>query len=159
MRYLLYVFVLILLSSCQWFESKGVMAQKMIQQDMESIDWNQVDQYPLNDFCDENASKLSQERCFKEQLMIHMQRIFEHLSEDYQGELASLDSIKVMVDTLGIIQLEEVFQGDQLHENEQQFRTLLADSLRAIPHFYPALKRGIPVTVHCKIPIQISIEE
>lgn len=156
MRYLFAFCTLLLLSSCQWFESKGSMTQKLIRQDMESIDWNQVDKFPLYDECDENASKVSQERCFTESVKAHLEQIFKTLTIDHRDALSKLTAIKIAVDTTGSILLEEVIRKEQ--ESDNTFDLLLRDSIGKLPKLYPALKRGLPVRVSCMVPIQIEIE-
>ncbi len=156
MRYLFAFCILLVLSSCQWFESKGSMTQKLIRQDMESIDWNQVDKFPLYDQCDENASKVSQERCFTESVNAHLEQIFTALTTDHREALSKLTAIKIAVDTTGAIVLEEVIRTED--ETDITFDLLLKDRIGNLPKLYPALKRGLPVRVSCMVPIHIEIE-
>ena len=57
MRALACFICLLLMTSCDWFTSGDVKTRKLVELEMQSINWEELDQYPLFDECDEMAGK------------------------------------------------------------------------------------------------------
>ena len=72
MRLFLMVLVLCGFISCDFFESKDKKTQKLVDQELLEIDFNDVDDYPLFDDCDETATKEQQKSCFEDRLTSHL---------------------------------------------------------------------------------------
>ena len=73
MKRFLFVLVFCGLVSCNFFESKEKRTQELINAELNQIDWNSVDSYPLFLDCDETASKEIQKQCFEEKLTSHFE--------------------------------------------------------------------------------------
>ena len=71
MRKFLTMLIICSFTSCNFFDSADEKTQKLVNQELQSIDWTNVDHYPLFDDCDENASKATQKDCFIETLSLH----------------------------------------------------------------------------------------
>lgn len=140
-------------SSCQYFETTKVDSEELYKQEIETISWDDVDQYPLFASCDETATKDAQRLCFKEQLskaildniatkqmhvygaMLDTIALGLNISNTGQIEIANM-----RVDTTVMAQLPKI--GDWLHE-----------AIEKAPSVAPALKRGIPVNTSMTLPV------
>ena len=71
---LLTVLLLCGLASCTFFESKEKKTRELVQKELREIDWNDVDAYPIFEFCDETKSKLEQRKCFEKGLLEHFSK-------------------------------------------------------------------------------------
>ena len=56
------------------FESKEKKTRELVQKELREIDWNDVDAYPIFEFCDETKSKLEQRKCFEKGLLEHFSK-------------------------------------------------------------------------------------
>ncbi len=67
MKPLLLVFF-ILLTSCDYFQSKKVSTEQLLEEEMQAINWNDVDEYPSFSDCDEAITNLEKKACFENHL-------------------------------------------------------------------------------------------
>ncbi|HDZ13722.1 MAG TPA: hypothetical protein ENH60_02330 [Pricia sp.] len=123
---------------------------------MQSIDWEDVDQYPLFVDCDELASKPEQKKCFMQTLLRHFSKSLQE--SDLLLTEAVKDTIFVnfkMEDT-GAITLMDITNGERISQQVPGFQNQIEKSLHSLPKIEPALKRGIPVSAKFRIPIVLQ---
>lgn len=145
------------INSCKWFESKEAITDRIIKQDMQTIDWNQIDRYPLFANCDEAASKVSQQRCFALELQLRVAPIIENIKQNYTKELTELKAIVIEVDLHGKLNLKEVEYGD--YKMNSALDSVIQIGLHQIEALYPAIKRGVPVSVVYKMPFKVAVKQ
>ena len=94
MRIFLALFGLCLISSCNWLAPREKKTQRIVQEELSSINWNDVDQYPMFQTCDESVSKEEQRICFEEELLDHFSRTlsdFEFILKEDVGDTIYVD--------------------------------------------------------------------
>ncbi len=158
-RFILKALIVLLIlgfNSCKWFDSKQAITDRIIKQDMQTIDWNQIDRYPLFANCDESASKVSQERCFVSELQLHFKNIIDALKTDHSTELIELESVVFQVDAKGALTIVKVAYKDQMERTTLD--SLMQNGLNHLPPLYPAIKRGVPVKVTYKMPFKVAVK-
>lgn len=154
-KQLFFLSIALSMMSCEWFASKDQITQRIVQQDMESIHWNQVDRYPIFEGCDENASKLTQQNCFQEELQLRMVNLFDEIKKDHESDLIALNEIYLIVSAEGKIILKGAQYNDTI--NHDVFNRMIDYYLMEINPIYPAIKRGIPVKVYYKMSINTAV--
>src|SRR5690606_31092320 len=65
MKRVVVIFCCLFLVSCNWMTSKKEVKESLIRKELETINWNDVDRYPLFENCDETKSREQQKRCFE----------------------------------------------------------------------------------------------
>ncbi len=159
-RFIYKVLIVLLIlgfNSCKWFDSQKAITDRIIKQDMQTIDWNQIDRYPLFTTCDESASKLGQERCFVFELQQRFKNLIDTLKTDYSEELIELDSVVFQVDANGALTIVRVAYKDQLERTTLD--SLMQNGLNHLTPLHPAIKRGVPVNVTYKLPIKVELKQ
>ena len=145
-------------TSCDGIITQKKSSEEFLEEELKTINWNDVDTYPLFKGCNENDSKELQKKCFE--TLIH-----NHISKYLNQE--QLISTVPISDTLMIsIQLtakSEVtildIEGDSLtFSTFPELKQLLYESLYSLPQAAPALKRGVPVKTQFKMPLVIKTE-
>jgi len=145
------------LNSCKWFESKEAITDRIVKQDMQTIDWNQIDRYPLFFNCDESASKRSQERCFTLELQQRFARIITTLKDAHARQLMDLNAVVLQITNEGDFELLKVVYGSEM--TRVKLDSMIKLHLEAIPPINPALKRGIPVSVTYRLPVKVALKK
>lgn len=146
-------FLSFILSSCQFFDTEKVSSDEIFEEEIKSINWNEVDRYPLFENCDESAEKPEQRDCFTNTLSSAIyQRVLE------ENLVAARDLMDTIIIDFRIgrtgklsvskMEIDSVFRSE-FPNLEQQILVAL-DSVQPIA---PAYKRGIPVETHFSIPI------
>ncbi len=158
MRMLWILTGLCLFTSCNWLSSKEERTQKLVEQQMREIDWNEIDQYPLFSNCDETASKTAQRNCFQSSLLAHLSRRLKEFEFTLEGAVDDTLYIEFLIDGNGKITLLEMDRNSRVSDQIPEFENLLVQSLTNVPKVAPALKRGIPVSAKFRLPIVLKTE-
>jgi hypothetical protein len=156
MRQLLIVLILIGFSSCSLFESKDKKTQKMVEQELEQIDWTNVDDYPLFSDCDETVSKSLQKSCFEEKLVAHLASDLQDFELTSESEIKDVVFLDFKIESDGRIRVVNIENKEIFGPQTEKFEIRIMESLRHLPPIEPALKRGIPVSAKFRIPIFLN---
>lgn len=148
-----------LLISCEWFAPSDTKTRRIVELEMQSINWEELDQYPLFENCDELAGKKEQKACFEMTLLDHFTKTlsdFEFVLDTVVQDTLYLD---FLVTREGEIQVLDIEQHEKVELQIPEFEGVLIQSLKALPPPQPGLKRGIPVSAKFRIPLIIQTEQ
>lgn len=143
----------ILLASCTWFESRETKARKMAEAELQGIDWNDVDQYPLFSDCDETASKQAQKECFEQTLLMHFSMTLQDFEFVLDNDVDDTIYVDFLVDHEGEISIVDIERNSAVAAQIPEFDGVITQSLKTLPRLAPALKRGMPVKAKFRIPL------
>ncbi|CAM4177087.1 hypothetical protein [Flavobacterium weaverense] len=139
---------------------KQVPSEKeLLQKELKSINWKEVDEYPSLSDCDKIESKAQRQQCFFDVLT---QLIQEKLSVDTLSMLyPKLDTIEVKVTIFpnATMQFEPQFPKDSVAYDRIKIDSILKARLVDFPKVNPAIKRGIPVKTQFILPVIIKVEK
>jgi hypothetical protein len=145
-------------SSCQYFEKQVPSEKELLQKELKSINWKEVDEYPSLVDCESVTDKKQQQQCFFERLT---QLIQEKLSVDTLAALyPELDTIEVKVTVFpnATLQFEPQFPKDSVAYDTIKIDSILRARLVGFPKVNPAIKRGIPVKTQFILPVILKVE-
>ncbi|WP_077401675.1 hypothetical protein [Cellulophaga omnivescoria] len=142
--------------SCDFFDSRAEKTQKIIKQEMEGINWNAIDQFPLFEGCDELASKEVQKKCFEEMLLLHYSEILGDFEFVLDRTIKDTIRIDVLIDSKGEISVLDIEQDSIITSQIPGFNGIISRGIKSLPKLKPALKRGIPVRAKFRIPLVIN---
>ncbi|MGA9637131.1 hypothetical protein [Flavobacterium sp.] len=152
------VILLILLTSCQYFDKKLPSEKELLQKELKSINWKEVDEYPSFVDCNKVDGKLERQQCF-------FQFLTELIQEKIQADTLSilypeLDTIEVKITVFpnSKIQFEPLFPKDTGTYDTVKIDSILKSRLVDFPKINPAIKRGIPVKTQFILPVIIKVE-
>ncbi len=147
------------LTACNLFESPEDRTRKLVEEEMQTIDFNEVDQFPLFADCDETAAKPEQRGCFERTLLMHLSMTLQDFEFRSEEPLRDTLNIDFRVDANGVVSILSVEEHPHLSEQNPEFERIVTGSLRSLPRLQPALKRGIPVATQFRLPIVIQTDE
>ena len=158
MRKLLFLAVILLLSACTWFTPKEVLRDQYVHTELQSIDWQSVDQFPLFNSCDETATKQSQQQCFERVLNEQLSEIISRMSMEEKLEISGSFSLSIQVNDQGDILLLDLINDVFSEEITAYLMTEISKGFSQIKQLRPALKQGMPVATQYQIPIEIHLD-
>jgi hypothetical protein len=158
-KIILTVFLSILLfSSCQYFEKQVPSEKDLLQKELKSINWKEVDEFPSVYGSDTIENKIERQQCFFE----YMTQLIQHkLSVDTLSVLyPELDTIEVKVTVFpnSRIIFEPLFPKDSVAYDTVKIDSILKARLVGFPKINPAIKRGIPVKTQFILPVILKVE-
>ena len=148
--------LLLILSSCQLFDKKVPDENELLQQELQKINWSEVDEYPSVYACDTMQNKEAQKQCF-----------FKYLSQEIQQKI-SVDSIQMLypnIDTIAVkvtifpdktTIFETQHSKDSLAYDIKEIDSIIQTKLANFPPVEPASKRGIKVKTQFILPVIIK---
>lgn len=145
-------------SSCQYFEKQMPSEQELLQKELQSINWKEVDEFPSVVNCDSIDNKMEKQQCFFQ----YMTQLIQHkLSVDTLSVLyPELDTIEVKVTVFHNSRLvfEPLFPKDSVAYDTVKIDSILKARLVGFPKINPAIKRGIPVKTQFILPVILKVE-
>ena len=159
MNHFKYLLVVLLCTSCQFFETEKISSETFYEEELKSIDLNNVDRYPAFASCDTLSEKQQQKSCFEGELASQLQR-----SMISQGVKSLHDLNDTIVLSFSISEKAQItildIQVDSLLQQEfPHLKDSLKYSIDALQLVAPAYKRGIPVKTKFTLPIVVTTEE
>lgn len=150
--------VFIFFNSCQYFDKQIPSEKELLQKELKSINWKEVDEYPSVVDCEKIEDKKQRQQCFFEVLT---QLIQDKLSVDTLAMLyPELDTIEVKVTIFpnATLQFEPQFPRDSVAYDTVKIDSILKARLVDFPKINPAIKRGIPVKTQFILPVILKVE-
>ncbi|MFS4455996.1 hypothetical protein [Maribacter sp. 2304DJ31-5] len=156
MKRFLVMLVFGILISCNYFEPKEERTQKIIASELEQIDWNTVDAYPLFYDCDESAVKEEQRSCFESKLTSHFKNTLKEFEFTIDADTDPKVNVIFVVNSKGRIIIKRIEKDPSVIKQMPEFDGIISQSLKNLPTIAPAIKRGIPVSTKFSIPIKLN---
>jgi hypothetical protein len=152
------LFLALFFSSCQYFEKQIPSENELLQKELKTINWKEVDEFPSVVDCDSINDKISRQQCFFQ----YMTQLIQHkLSVDTLSVLyPELDTIEVKVTVFPNSRLvfEPLFPKDSVAYDTVKIDSILKARLVGFPKINPAIKRGIPVKTQFILPVILKVE-
>jgi hypothetical protein len=148
--------VFIFFNSCQYFEKKVPSEKELLQKELKSINWKEVDEYPTVSDCETITDKKERQKCFFD---VMSQLIQQKLDVDSLSILyPDLDTIQVKVTIFpnSKMKFEPQFQKDSVAYDTIRIDSILHARLVDFPKVNPAIKRGLPVKTQFILPVIIK---
>ncbi|MBT8234568.1 MAG: hypothetical protein KJO04_00100 [Bacteroidia bacterium] len=143
-------------SACSLFSSKEKRTQKLVAKEMEQIDWNTLDHYPLFVECDELMTVETQRSCFEESLVKKLSEGLAEYELVLEDQVTTVIFIDLLVDMEGKIKVVDMERNPDILAQIPDFNRMIQREVNELPKVEPALKRGVPVNVKFRIPIELN---
>ena len=159
MKNFLIIFCFVFLSSCQLFDKKVPDEQDLLQQELQKINWNEVDAYPTVTSCESINDQEAQKQCFFDYLtQLIQQRISIDTLHILYPEIDTI-SVKVTIQPDATVAFETLKPEETVSYDIEVIDSILQNRLIDFPKIEPAIKRGIKVKSQFILPVIIKVEE
>ncbi|EIJ38317.1 hypothetical protein [Galbibacter orientalis] len=148
----------LLMVSCELFTSEKKAKEEIIKRERQSINWNDVDQYPLFENCDETAHRNEQRQCFQETFTQHFLATLSASHLVTHKNLNDTINVQLLIGKEGNVSILQIKKNKKVAKEIPEIDTLIASSVETLPRVYPALKRNIPVNIKIQLPIILKVE-
>ncbi len=148
--------LIFLLTSCDLFLPSENKTMQLAERELQTINWNEVDQLPLFESCDELADKTKQRACFQNTLLKHFANTLAEFEFVLSSEIEEPVYVDFIINKEGSIRVLDIQKNGLIQDQIPEFDGIISRSLKNIPKLEPALKRGIPVDTRFRIPIKMK---
>ena len=155
-RWLFYFLCIIGISSCRYFETEKISKETFLEEELKSITWNEIDQYPVFLECENLIEKIAQKSCFESTLTSHLYQAIP--SEEIKVSDDLNDTVKVYfsINNKAKLSISEIKMDSLTKAHLPLLETWLLESIIDVSLIAPAYKRGIPVETNFILPVVIQ---
>ncbi len=153
-----YFLVFFFMLSCKDLSIKKTSSEVILNKELNTFNWNEVDVYPSFSICDDIQDVEAKKTCFTSTISNHIytklsneviivnETINDTVLIEFQiSEAGSLSFLNIEADTLTLQEIPNL-------------KTLITTSIVDSPTIYPAIKRGQPVKSVFTLPLIIKVE-
>ena len=151
------LFILLFATSCNYFEKKKVYPDDLLEEELQTFNWNEVDTYPTFSSCDSITVKEDNKMCFQNTLIGSVNQFLEAQNIVVSNDVNDTIRLKIIIDNKGILKVESIKRQPEIAVQIPEIDSLLRQSLKGIPKIFPAIKRGQQVTTAFELPVIVRI--
>tara|TARA_B100000795_G_scaffold176594_1_gene133455 strand:+ start:196 stop:672 length:477 start_codon:yes stop_codon:yes gene_type:complete len=156
MKYTWYVLVLFTMASCQYFETDKISSDTFYKEEIKTISWNDVDQFPNFNSCQDTSGKMASKACFENTLI---SKIYAGFSAKHFVSIRTIKDtlwVAIAVSQTGNIAVNAIEMDSITALTFPDLSTWIRQSVDSIAPVAPAHKRGVPVAVAFKLPVVLQ---
>ena len=148
---------LMMLCSRDFIESKKVYSKDILEEELQTFNWQDVDEYPTFDSCDTKLDRVNRRLCFENTLGSILNEKLSQYTIVVSEEIHDTIQLKIRIDSKGILVVNDVESKPATRKAIPQLDSLLRHSLDTLPKIYPAIKRSQQVTTQFSLPVIIKM--
>ncbi|NRD19185.1 hypothetical protein HNV08_03925 [Winogradskyella eckloniae] len=149
--------ILLFATSCNYFEKKKVYPEDLIEEELQAINWTEVDTYPTFASCDSITVKEESKVCFQNTLITSVNQYLAEQNIVVTNDVFDTIKLNIIIDKHGLLEIESIKIHPETVVEIPEIDSLLRQSLKHIPKIYPAIKRGQQVTTAFQLPVIVQI--
>mgnify|MGYP001627536289 CR=1 FL=1 len=154
------ILLLISLVSCQYFEKQVPDEKELLKQELNKINWDDVDEFPSVLQCDTIKDTELKRQCFFDYMA---QTIQERIGIDtLRMEYPEIDTInvKITINPDSSLHFETQYPNDSIALSDKtKIDSILTSRLSDFPKIEPAIKRGVKVKTQFVLPVIIKMDK
>lgn len=143
-------------TSCQYFETDKISKETFYQEELKTIDWKDVDQYPAFTKCENFTEKTEQKSCFENALSSHLRQTFTNHNAIAVHDLNDTITVKFTISNTGKLSIINMQITETIKAEFPLLHNWLEESIDTLQPVAPAYKRGIPVATQFTLPIIVK---
>ena len=155
MRYAPILF-LIFFCSCNYFEKKKLDSQMILEEELQAFNWNELDQYPSFESCEDGIDFQANKVCFETVLTTHIFEVLKSngsiITESFKDTL----TLDLLVSKRGVLHIKSLKSSNLSAQTTIRLNDTLTKSFSALPVLYPAIKRSQHVQAIFQLPIILN---
>ncbi|WP_179333638.1 hypothetical protein [Winogradskyella costae] len=149
--------ILLFATSCDYFEKKKVYPEDLLEEELQTFNWNEVDTYPMFSNCETLSEKEERKICFQNTLISSVNEFLKAQNLVVSNDVNDTITLKIKIDKTGFLEVESIKMHPETIQEIPEIDSLLRQSLRGVPKIYPAIKRNQQVTTAFELPVIVSI--
>lgn len=158
MKKALLLFLVIIISGCNQFETKKISSEEILSEETRELNWHEVDEYPAFRECRDIMEVEAAKICFRDKVASYVYARLEAKQPVVSESLEDTLLLYLSISEKGIPAIDSMEIDSTTTHHLPEIRSWLRESVDSLPKIYPATKRGIPVATKFRMPIVIKAE-
>lgn len=131
--------------------------EDLLEEELQTFNWNEVDTYPTFSNCDSMTSKEDNKICFQNTLINGVNEFLAEQNIIVTNDVFDTIRLHIVIDKQGVLEVESMKIHDETVQEIPHIDSLLRQSLKSVPKIFPAIKRGQQVTTTFELPVIVRI--
>jgi hypothetical protein len=151
------LFFVLLMVSCDYVGKTTVFSFTKSKIDT-LVNYTRVDELPVFPACKNLIDTAKKNRCF-------INNLYNHFADSLLKHTFAVPvcinetvTVKIHIDSSGKALLSEIQSSDLIKKYIPKLESITKESIESLPLFFPAIKRGIPVSTVFELPIVIKLK-
>ena len=157
MKYLAILFLVLCFFSCDYFDKKKVYSEDILKEDLQTFNWNEVDEYPTFAVCENVSTKAQRKQCFERTLTTFIISQLANETIVVTEDINDTIIITFQISEKGQLSVKDIMSSDLIKAQIPKIDTFLVESLKGLPQIFPAIKRSQQVKTEFKLPVVINV--
>ena len=157
MKHLAVILLSFCFFSCNYFDKKKVYSEDILKEDLQTFNWNEVDEYPTFAICDSVLTKELRKKCFETTLTKFIISNLPTQAIVVTKDINDTILITFQISEKGKLSVTNIKSSDLINQQIPKIDTFLLQSLKNIPKIFPAIKRSQQVKTEFKLPVVIKV--
>ncbi|WP_299105659.1 hypothetical protein [uncultured Winogradskyella sp.] len=149
--------ILLFATSCNYFEKKKVTPEDLLEEELQTFNWNEVDTYPTFTSCETLTAKEESKACFQNTLITNVNAYLAQQKIIVTNDVFDTIKLSIIIDKQGLLTVESMKIHPETIKEIPEIDSLLRQSLKSVPKIFPAIKRGQQVTTAFELPVIVQI--
>lgn len=132
-------------------------SEDLLEEELRTFNWNEVDEYPLFKSCDQKAVKQVKKQCFETTLRNHLSNRFSNYNIVVSEDVSDTIVLKLLIDKYGSLSITDIKCKPTTRDQINAIDSLLVESVKGLPEIYPAIKRSQEVSTLFHLPVYLEI--
>lgn len=145
-----------LMLGCKNFETKKLTVEQITQDELEQVDWKNLDTYPSFDACNKYASKIAKKDCFENEISSYIFKALKNENVELEDSINVKMELTINISEKGQPALDSISIPRKAKSRIPKLQNIIEEAITSLPKIYPAEKRGIPVKSSFKLPLVIQ---
>ncbi|SDG64040.1 hypothetical protein [Psychroflexus sediminis] len=124
-----------------------------MQEELKSINWEEVDFYPTFQNCGVVTSKEESKACFETQIKKAVSNRLKQQQIITSTSAQDTVILELFITEKGEARLETISISDEISSRNPDLGNWLKEAISQLPEVYPAQKRSVPVPLRTELPI------
>ena len=146
-----------MLMSCEYFNVKKTSSDAILKEELQTFNWNEVDEYPSFPECDSAITKQEKKQCFEEVLTAHFTRLLQRDTIVVTQDIKDTLLLQLQISEKGVLSVLNIKVDSLTSQEIPNIKDLLLHGLDCLPKIFPAIKRGQQVKTEFKLPVIITV--
>lgn len=143
--------------SCEYFNVKKTSSDAILKEELQTFNWNQVDEYPSFPECDSVITKQERKQCFEYVLTTHITSFLQKDTIVVTQNIEDTLLLQFQISEKGELSVLHIKVDSLTSQEIPNIKDLLLHGLDSLPKIFPAIKRGQQVKTQFKLPVIISV--
>lgn len=157
MKQLCSILICLVITSCNYFDAKKTSSEVILENELLTFNWNEVDEYPMFASCDENASKEDKKQCFQNTLSDIITQKLQRDTLIVTQDINETIYINFEISKEGLLSLITIKADSITLQEIPNIKELLYKSVDSLPKIYPAIRRSQQVKTAFTLPVIIQV--